>query len=121
MTIPNKLPRFQILQTSEIEPAECPCGTTRRAFIDDADQVASLHVVESDGTARTHYHRRLTEVYYFLSGTGQVELDGELHDVSPGTAILIKPHCRHRAIGNLRFNVISIPAFDPTDEWFDEE
>ena len=37
----------------------------------------------------------------------------------PGTAVLIKPLCRHRAVGDLRLLVTAIPAFDPDDEWFD--
>lgn len=49
-----------------------------------------------------------------------MELDGERHVVQPGDAILIKPECRHRAIGRLRVIVVPVPAFDPADEWFDE-
>jgi mannose-6-phosphate isomerase-like protein (cupin superfamily) len=66
-----------------------------------------------------HYHKRLTEIYYILEGEGEMELDGQRHPVGPGDAILIKPLCRHRAIGQLRVLNIPIPAFDPTDEWFD--
>ena len=97
----------------------CPCGETRRAFLDDADAVASLHIVDISLDARTHYHKRLTEIYYILEGEGEMELDGERHPVRPGDAILIKPGCRHRAIGKLRVLNVPIPAFDPADEWFD--
>lgn len=100
-------------------PVECPCGQTRRAFVDDPDRIASLHVVDISTDARTHYHKKLTEIYYILEGSGEMELDGERHTVAPGDAILIKPLCRHRAIGHLRVLNIPIPAFDPADEWFD--
>lgn len=110
---------FQISRPSELPAVQCPCGETRRAFVDDADKVASLHMVEISEDSRTHYHKRLTEIYYILEGEGQMELDGELHPVRPGDAILIKPGCRHRAIGKLRVLNMPIPAFDPTDEWFD--
>ena len=112
--------RYQLVHFDQVEPTDCPCGTARRAFADDADQVGSLHVVETDGSARTHYHRKTTEIYYFLAGNGQLELDGETYDVQPGNSVLIKPECRHRAVGRLRFINVSIPAFDPTDEWFDD-
>lgn len=112
--------RYQLVQMNEVEPTECPCGTAFRAFVDDADQAASFHIVETDGSARTHYHKRATEIYYFLEGSGQMELDGQLFDVGPGSTVLIKPGCRHRAIGTFRFINVPIPAFDPTDEWFDE-
>jgi mannose-6-phosphate isomerase-like protein (cupin superfamily) len=111
--------RFAIARLGELPPVDCPCGQARRAFVDDADGVASLHVVEISADARAHYHNRMTEMYYILEGTGEIELDGERHPVRPGDAILIKPGCRHRAIGRLRVLNVPVPAFDAADEWFD--
>jgi mannose-6-phosphate isomerase-like protein (cupin superfamily) len=110
---------FQIESIGELSPVECPCGATRRAFVDDLDGVASLHVVDISVNARTHYHKRLTELYYILQGEGHLELDGELYAVRPGDAILIKPGCRHRAIGRMKVLNVPIPAYDVDDEWFD--
>jgi mannose-6-phosphate isomerase-like protein (cupin superfamily) len=92
---------------------------SRRAFTDDPDQIASLHVVDITVDAKTHYHKKLTEIYYILEGSGQMELDGDLVDVGPGSTILIKPGCRHRAIGEMKILNVPVPAFDPSDEWFD--
>jgi mannose-6-phosphate isomerase-like protein (cupin superfamily) len=111
--------RFHIARLSDLTPVACPCGQARRAFVDDPDRVASLHVVDISADARAHYHKRMTEIYYILEGEGQIELDGERHAVRPGDAILIKPLCRHRAIGRLRVLNVPVPAFDPADEWFD--
>lgn len=115
--------RYEIARLSEIEPVPCPCGMTRRAFTDDADQIASLHVVEITQDARTHYHKRLTEIYYILEGAGEMELDGERYPIAAGDSILIKPGCRHRAVAadgqSLKVLNVPIPAFDPDDEWFD--
>jgi mannose-6-phosphate isomerase-like protein (cupin superfamily) len=111
--------RFQIVHPAALPAVECPCGQTRRAFVGDPDGVASLHVVDISVDARVHYHKRLTEIYYILEGEGEMELDGERHAVRPGDAILIKPLCRHRAVGKLRVLNVPIPAFDPSDEWFD--
>ncbi len=112
-------PLYRICQLNEIPEVPCPCGQTRRAFTDDADKVASLHLVTTEGEARGHYHKRMTELYYFLEGEGEMELDGVCHPVGPGSAVLIKPGCRHRAIGEMKFINVPIPAFDPDDEWFD--
>lgn len=112
-------PRFQIVRLADVAPVDCPCGQSRRAFLDDADQAVSLHVVEIDADAQTHYHSRQTEIYYVLDGRGEIELDGERYAIQPGDAILIKPGCRHRAIGKLRILNTVIPAFDAEDEWFD--
>ena len=48
-----------------------------------------------------------------------MELDGEVVPVRPFSTVLIKPLCRHRAVGKLRIVNICIPPFDPADEWFD--
>ena len=61
----------------------------------------------------------MTEIYVILEGEGHLELDGAQVPVKPFTSVMIKPGCRHRAIGKLRILNIPIPAFDPTDEWFD--
>ena len=111
--------RYLVANMNAVSPVECPCGQARRAFLDDVDQLASLHVVESDGNAKLHYHKRMTEVYYVLEGQGQMQLDGDLVDIGPGSSILIKPGCRHRAIGKLKYINVPIPAFDAEDEWFD--
>ncbi|MCA9232212.1 MAG: cupin domain-containing protein [Planctomycetales bacterium] len=111
--------RHQIVRLSEIAPVDCPCGKSRRAFVDDLEQVASLHLVEISVDARAHYHKRMTEIYFVLEGAGEIELDGLRQSIRPGDAILIKPGCRHRAIGKLKLLNTAIPAFDPADEWFD--
>ena len=110
---------YHIARINELEAINCPCGTTRRAFVDDPDQVASIHLVDISQNARAHYHKVLTEIYYILEGAGEMELDGQCHQVRAGDAILIKPGCRHRAIGLMKVLNIPVPAFDKNDEWFD--
>ena len=114
-----KTRKYSVVNLDEVTPVPCPCGMSRRAFTDDPDKIASLHVVDVSIDAKTHYHKKLTEIYYILEGAGQMELDGELVDVGPGSTVLIKPGCRHRAIGKMRILNVPIPAFDPDDEWFD--
>ena len=111
--------RYKIAHFSEIEAVDCPCGKSRRAFVEPDNPVASIHVVDIAKEAQTHYHKKLTEIYLVLEGEGQMELDGELHPIKPLSAILIKPGCRHRAIGDMKIVNIPIPTFDAEDEWFD--
>jgi mannose-6-phosphate isomerase-like protein (cupin superfamily) len=110
---------FQIAQLDDISWVKCPCGHARRAFAGLPASVASVHLVDIEHDSRTHYHKKMTEIYVVLEGEGQMELDGELFPLKPMTAVYIQPGCRHRAIGKLRILNIPIPAFDETDEWFD--
>ncbi|MFN7137780.1 MAG: cupin domain-containing protein [Limisphaerales bacterium] len=109
---------YEIAHFSEIDPKRCPCGYAKRAFAVPGN-VASMHVVEIQEDARTHYHKKMTEIYFVLEGEGHMELDGELVPIKPMSAIFIKPGCRHRAIGKLKILNVPVPAFDEADEWFD--
>ena len=109
---------YYVAQLDELEPTRCPCGQARRAFAQSGN-AASVHVVDISLDARTHYHKRMTEIYLVLEGEGQLEVDGELVPVKPMTAVYIRPGCRHRAVGRMRIINIPVPAFDPTDEFED--
>jgi mannose-6-phosphate isomerase-like protein (cupin superfamily) len=110
-----------VADLAAIEPVRCPCGWARRAFGDLPDAPASLHRVEIEIDARTHYHRDHTEIYYVLECEpgAAVELDGESVAVRPGVAVLIPPGVRHRAVGRMTILNVVTPPFDPDDEWFD--
>ena len=109
---------FQIARLNEIEPTPCPCGQSRRAFMNQENEVASMHLVEIKHDSEKHFHRHMTEMYYVLEGEGHIELDDQIHPLSPGTAVLIKPGCHHRAVGsNLKILNIPVPKFDPEDEY----
>ena len=110
---------YEIIHMDEVQPVDCSCGLSRRAFVSEDNRAASFHVVEIKEDAERHYHKKLTEVYYILEGRGRMELDDEIVDVQPGDAVLIRPGCRHRALGRLKIINVVIPAFDPDDEWFD--
>ena len=113
---------FDIAQLPEIPSAPCPCGHSRRAFMRKDNGTCSLHLVEISKDSKTHYHKGFTETYYFLEGEGQIELNGKLYPVKPGTAVMIRPGTRHRAVmGKSPMKILNIvvPPFDERDEWFD--
>ena len=110
----------QIVRLADLPGIACPCGTARRAFAEAAQGRASLHLVEVKRDSERHYHRRLTEIYYVLSGEGRMEFDGELRPVAAGDAVFIPPGVVHRAVpGAAPMTILNfvMPAFDPGDEW----
>ena len=118
---PSERP-YIVADFADVEPLPCPCGTARRALADESNETCTLHMTEISRDSRNHYHRAHTEVYYFLEGQGQMELDGELCDVRPGMAVYIPPGTRHRAVvGGGRMTILNFvtPPFDPADEHFD--
>ncbi|HEY3321410.1 MAG TPA: cupin domain-containing protein [Planctomycetota bacterium] len=112
---------FIIADLNTIPGTRCPCGTSHRAFMQPDNNVASVHHVEISADAKAHYHKKMTEIYYILECQGlcQLELNGVLHPVRPGMAIMIHPGTRHRAVGQMKVLNIVVPPFDKSDEWFD--
>lgn len=110
---------FSVAQLDELDRLPCSCGETRRAFTELADAPASIHLVTINDDSRLHYHKTMSEIYLILDGEGHMEVDDEIVSLRPMTAVLIRPGCRHRAVGKLRLVNVPIPAFNPDDEWFD--
>lgn len=111
---------YLITQLDEVPPVPCPCGMSRRGFVAPENSTATIHQVDISETSKTHYHKRLTEIYLILEGEGYLELDGQRVPVRPMTSVMIRPGCRHRAVGQMRIINFCMPPFDPSDEWFDE-
>lgn len=105
----------------EIQPTRCPCGQARRAFADVPGAPMTVHQVEISIDAKTHYHKKQTEVYYFLEcdDDAEMEIDGQRIPVRQGMSVYIPPGTRHRAVGKMKILNLVIPKFDPEDEWFD--
>ena len=112
---------YEIADFAEIPRTPCPCGTARRAFSDIEDFPATVHVTEISVDAQKHYHKTLTETYFFLEcgDDAKMELDDEIMPVHSGMSIMIRPGTRHRALGKMKVLIMVLPKFDPADEWFD--
>lgn len=117
----NATPPYEMVDFADISGVACPCGTARRAFADVLDFPGTVHRTEISENARLHYHKRLTETYYFLQcePDAQMQLNDEIVPVHAGMCIMIRPGTRHRAIGRMSVLIIALPKFDPQDEWFD--
>ena len=98
----------------------CPCGDSTRVLTAADGAPCSLHVTSIRDATR-HYHRDTTEVYYILSGTGKIELNGDWVALEPGTVVWIEPGTRHRLVSTdgVTTIVFALPAFNPADEFFD--
>ena len=112
---------FDIVDLPAVPGVKCPCGTSHRGFVRPDNSLVTIHQVDISIDARAHYHKVLTEIYYFLECDGpcHMELDGKLHPVKPGMAVMIRPGTRHRAVGKMKILNVVVPPFDKEDEWFD--
>ncbi len=96
----------------------CPCGSSTRVLTRADTPRCNLHVTHITDS-RKHYHKRCTEVYFVLEGSGRMELGDDVITVETGTVIYIEPGTPHRLWGNVRTVVFGVPALEPDDEYFD--
>ncbi len=98
--------RLRELLNARTEPLECRYSLAHARL--DAGRSSILHALKS------------SEVYYILSGSGEMEIDGEREIVNPGDTIFIPPLAKQRlhASGDvpLEFLCIVDPAWRPEDE-----
>ena len=76
---------YEVVDFGSLPGTACPCGTARRAFVDTEDFPGTIHVTEISETAREHYHKRLTETYFFLDGSLS---SGNPYTIFPDSSIL---------------------------------
>ena len=121
MSSPSSTKGYEIVDFDSVPGVPCPCGTAKRGLADVNDYPGTIHVTEISTDAKVHYHKRLTETYFFLEcgQDARMELDDEIIPVHPGMCVMIRPGTRHRALGKMKIVNIVFPKFDPADEWFD--
>ena len=73
---------------TEIDPSSCPCGLSRRAFMDAEGRPATVHLLEVSRDTEPHYHKKMLECYTILEGEGWLELDGERVPVKPMDTVI---------------------------------
>lgn len=110
---------WRVVDFPALPGVPCPCGSARRAFADVAEYPGTIHLTSISADAQRHYHKRLTETYYFLEcgPDARMELDDEIIPVKAGMCVMIPPGVCHRALGKMMVLNIVFPKFDPSDEF----
>ena len=119
---------MHIRALTDAEPFTTADGSTIRSLLDRTTapvvQQSLAEATISAGTATTrHYHRESEELYYVLSGEGEMEIDGERALVGRGDAILIPAGAWHQIRvtggGTLRFLCCCAPPYSHEDTYFE--
>jgi mannose-6-phosphate isomerase-like protein (cupin superfamily) len=119
MSVPTTQRGYEIVDFAQIPGVACPCGTARRGLADVEDFPGTIHVTEISADAQLHYHKRLTETYFFLECEidAKMQLEDEVLDVHPGMCIMIRPGTRHRAVGQMKVIIVVGPKVATEAAW----
>jgi len=100
-------------------------GTKLRELLHPDKQPLELryslaHAIVQVGQTSAAHSLKTSEVYYILSGTGEMHIDDETQSVEPGDAVYIPPkarqYIRNSGIEPLVFICIVDPAWQKEDE-----
>ena len=86
-----------VRKVKDSDPKEITCGLMRDLTnAKDFKSMDFVHITISDSTKK-HYHKKLTEVYYVLKGSIDVEIDGKTEHLEKDSLIMIFPNTQHKA------------------------
>jgi len=104
------------------EPFTTKDGSTIRELMHASNQTLAEATLAPGQQTQRHYHAASEELYYLLSGEGEMEIDGERSPVRPGDAILIPPGAWHQITAGaeeLRFLCCCAPGYTHADTFFE--
>ncbi|MFA5184023.1 MAG: cupin domain-containing protein [Patescibacteria group bacterium] len=70
----------------------------------------------AEGHFEEFYHKVSTFIYYVLEGEGKFFLDGVETPVKATDLIVIPPNTKIYYLGNMKLNLITVPAWSPENE-----
>jgi len=74
--------------------------------------IVSTTMLRANKSTTGHRHAGQEEVYIFIKGSGQMELDHRIFDVKAGDTVLIEDNVFHKVHNNTDFGLEFICIFD---------
>lgn len=109
----NRVPAFTTLDGSEIRELLAHRNSSIR------NQSLAEARLQAGQSTTPHLHRQSEEIYYILSGQGQMRLGDEVRAVGPGDAIAIPPGVVHQLTntgdGVLKLLCCCAPGYEHED------
>ena len=103
-------------------------GSTIRVLLDAAlggaaKQSLAEASLEPGLATQRHYHAQSEEIYVFLDGGGEMEVEGDSRQVGPGDAVLVPAGAWHQITAGhdgARFLCCCAPPYSDADTFFTE-
>jgi quercetin dioxygenase-like cupin family protein len=117
---------MEVRSRDEVEAFTTADGSTIRVLLDGplagaANQSLAEASLSAGQSTERHYHAESEEIYVFLEGGGEMEVEGETREVGIGEAVLIPPGAWHRITAGpdgARFLCCCAPPYAHDDTFF---
>ncbi len=112
---------MEMTSYSSLEPFTTKDGSTIRELMHTPSQSLAEAVVAPGQATERHYHARSEELYSFLEGGGELELDGEVRTLAAGDTVLIPRGAWHTLTAGgagARFLCCCAPPYAHDDTFF---
>ncbi len=97
MTANPENPVWAAFELPELIARRAAAAQPWLSFLEVSTMNAGLYVLPEGGVDHQEPHRR-DELYYVLSGTAALEVEGERRAVGPGSVIYVRAHTAHRFV-----------------------
>jgi mannose-6-phosphate isomerase-like protein (cupin superfamily) len=87
----------KIIKKGEPSSQKITCGIMRELISSKDFSEMNIVRVEINDSTKRHYHKKLTEFYFVLTGSVDVDIDGEVRHLEEGDIIMISPNTEHEA------------------------
>ena len=115
----DECPQFVTKDTSKIREILAPRNSLIKA------QSLAEATVAVGGATDEHYHATSEEIYYIVSGSGEMKIEGKRFAVKKGDAIALLPGEKHkiwnRGDSELVFLCMCVPSYEHDDTVITEE
>ncbi len=80
-------------------------GYSKKVFLSPSDLSSAGNVIQeikikAGETAAEHYHKKQTEVFYFLNGNGYWVINGVEQRFTAGDVLVVEPNDKHIVVNN---------------------
>lgn len=96
-------------------------GSTIREYLHTGVQSLAEASLDPGAATQRHYHARSEEIYLIVEGGGELEVDDDRRQVTPGDAILIPPAAWHQLTAGpegVRLLCCCVPPYSDDDTYF---
>ncbi len=95
-------------------------GNYRVSKLYEFTEECFVQLVEIRGRVGDHFHKRQTEIFVVVGGSGKMKIGEEVYEVSCGDVLLCKPGTVHSAEGNLKVLVFKYDYAENDTFWLEK-